>query len=84
MRSTIFLDDHLGQRLQEAARLRGLSLSAYLSEAGLRMLEEKPPVANAFHLITRGGGGVLPGVNLDRVGELMVAEDQVAYGGDNK
>ena len=80
MRTTIFLEDLLGARLQEAARRRGQTLSAFLAEAGRRQLDEKPAPRRKFKLVTFDGGGVLPGVNLDRTSDLLVAEDRETYG----
>ncbi len=44
-----------------------------------RPAREVPP----FRLVTVGGGGVRPGVDLDRIRELEVADDEARYGGRN-
>jgi len=81
MRTTILLDDRLGEQLREAARAKGLSLSAFLAEAGRNALARKaaPPPAPSFRLITYGTGGAREGVDLDRTGALLVAEDETRY-----
>jgi hypothetical protein len=80
MRTTILLDDELGRRLRETARKRGQSLSAFLAEAGRAALDAGTTDEEPFELITRGGRGVLPGVDLDRTGDLLAAEDESCYG----
>lgn len=80
MRTTIFIEDELGKRFQDTARQRGQSLSAFLVEAGRVALAERAEPAPPFRLITAGRGGVQSGVNLDRINELLVAEDEAAYG----
>lgn len=81
MRTTILLDDELAARLRKAARDRGQSLSAFLAEAGRAALRaptrrgEEP-----FELIVQGGSGVRAGINLDRTGALLAAEDEAQFG----
>ncbi len=81
MRTTIILDDRLGERLKQEAHRRKQSFSAFLAEAGRKALAEKEPAAmeTPFQLITYGKRGVQPGVNLDETGALLVAEDEEAY-----
>lgn len=81
MRTTILLEDHLGEQLREAARAKGLSFSAFLAEAGRSALARKsaPTPAPFFHLITYGAGGAREGADLDRTGALLVAEDETRY-----
>ena len=82
MRTTISLDDGLGERLRRRAREEGLSVSAYiaavLDDALKRRKKETVP---PFHLVTVGGDGVYPGVDLDRPRELLVADDEAVYSG---
>lgn len=82
MRTTILLDDRLGERLRARARIEGKSFSAFLAEAGLRALEERGSSddAEAFRLITYRGGGPYAGIDLDRPNELLAAEDEASYG----
>ncbi len=81
MRTPILLADDLAERFREAARARGQSLSAFLAEAGRNALKNEPSGgSNEFTLVTYGSGGTRPGVNLDRAGELMTAENEDRYG----
>ena len=81
MRTSILLDDQLGEQLKRQARRRGMSLSAFLAEAGRAALRagstshQKP-----FELITYEGSGARKGINLDQTSELLAAEDQARYG----
>lgn len=81
MRTTILLDDALAARLQRAARDRGLSLSAFLAEAGRAALGARARRAEEpFELIVQGGSGTHPGIDLDRAGALLADEDEARYG----
>lgn len=84
MRTTIVVDDELGERFREEARARGKSLSAFLVEAGRLALNEPEKQAAPFELITFGAHGAYPGVNLDQVSSLLVAEDQENYGSSHE
>jgi plasmid stability protein len=78
MRAIVILDDRLGQAARVRARFEGRSLSALVSsalEAYLARLSEAPP----FRLVTVGGG-VRPGIDLDRPSALLAAEDESDYG----
>lgn len=81
MRTSISLDDRLGQQVRQRAREEGLSVSAFiariLNDALKRTSDEPPP---PFQLVTVGGSGLQPGVDLDRPRELLVAEDEARYG----
>ncbi len=81
MRTTISIDDRLGERVKRKAAREGLSVSAYIARVlddALKRTEARP--APAFRLVTVGEGGVLPGIDLDKPGTLMVAEDEAEYG----
>jgi hypothetical protein len=83
MRTTISLDDALGKAARRRAREQGLSLSAFMAKAVRALLaEEARPAARRrpFRLVTVGGGGPQPGVDLDRTSGLIVADDEAAYG----
>ncbi len=80
MRTTILIDDDLGHRFKETARKRGQSLSAFLAEAGKAALEPRTTPDEPFELIVEAGDGVFPGIDLNRTGDLMVAEDQQQFG----
>lgn len=81
MRTTIYLDDHLGERLKRAAADKGMSLSAFLAESGRVALGVPVVASEPFRLVTYGAGGVYPGIDLDRAGELLAGEDADRYGG---
>jgi hypothetical protein len=83
MRTTISLPDDLGERARDRARREGLSLSALVARALGRILSEpasRPRGLPPFRLVVVKGTGPAPGVDLDRTSELMVAEDELAYG----
>ena len=82
MRTTISLDDRIFEAVKLRAASEGLSVSAWvagvLDEAVKRSTE--PTEDSPFRLVTAGGGGAYPGVDLDRPRELMVAEDEERFG----
>jgi hypothetical protein len=82
MRTTISLDERILEAVKQRAAAEGRSLSAFiagvLDDAIKRGVE--PKGARPFRLVTVGGGGAYPGVDLDRPRELLVAEDVERYG----
>ncbi|NER26067.1 MAG: hypothetical protein F6J96_36345 [Symploca sp. SIO1C2] len=81
MRTSIIIDDELGHRLREAAKADGLSLSAFLAEAGrVKLGTSDPSTMTPFELITHGDTGQKPAMNLDKTSELLAAEDQERFG----
>ncbi len=82
MRTTISLDDRILEAVKRRAAAEGRSVSAYI--AGVlddAVKRDIPPAEqHPFRLITVGGGGPYPQVDLDRPRELMVAEDEEKYG----
>lgn len=62
-----------------------MSFSALVSRALEAHLAVVPPKAETvpFRLVTVGGGGPLPGVDLDRTSEMLTAEDEAAFGSAN-
>ena len=82
MRTTISLDDRVGKLARRRAREEGLSLSAsirkLLADALTREASPDPPPP--FRLVTVGGPGPMPGIDLDRSSELLVVEDEETYG----
>lgn len=81
MRTSIILDDELGERLRRRAQLEGKSFSAFLADAGRRALESRPARSDKpFRLLTFRGAGLREGVDLDRTNELIAAEDERTYG----
>lgn len=79
MRTTILLEDALARRFKETAQKRGQSLSAFLVEAGRAALDKEEMPPPPFKLITRGGKGVYPDIDLDKPGELLAADDEEIY-----
>ena len=58
-----------------------MSVSAFIA----RVLDDTlkrttKPKAPTFRLVTVGGEGVYPGIDLDRPRELLVAEDEARWG----
>jgi len=81
MRTTIILDDELGERLRNQARQEGKSFSAFLADAGRKALESRSaPERRPFQLITFRGDGTYANVDLDKTNELIAAEDSKLYG----
>jgi hypothetical protein len=77
MRTTISLDDRLAKQVRRRAEAEGLSVSAFIGKTLNEALKvQKPLEVRPFRLITVGGGGPLPGVDLDRPRSLEVAEDE--------
>ena len=79
MRTTILVSDHLGKAFQQAAKRRGLSLSAFLVQAGRLLLTKDRPADRPFRLVTHGGTGLQPGVDLDQIRTEWTREDQKAF-----
>lgn len=80
MRTTIFIEDQLGRSFKVAAQKKGLSLSAFLVQAGRLFLAQKNQSPKPFRLVTHGQGGPLPGVQLDKIRQPLVEEDKFRYG----
>ena len=81
MRLTISMDDRLADEVRREAMARGLSVSAFIA----RILDDalkrpEPTQAKPFRLITVGGEGPRPGVDLDRPRELESRDDEARYG----
>lgn len=81
MRTTISLDDRLGEAARQHAAADGISLSAFIARvlADALARSEEPKEAPPFELITVGGAPH-PGIDLDRTSELLAAEDAERYG----
>jgi len=57
VRTTVFIEDSLGERLREEAARRGMSMSAFLAEAGRRVLESPADDAESvkpFEIVAHG------------------------------
>lgn len=75
----MFIEDSLGERLREEAARRGMSLSAFLAEAGRRAIETPvdAPHSKRFRLIAHGrksGGRVVSAAELKAA--MYEGEDQ--------
>jgi hypothetical protein len=81
MRTTISLDDRLGEAARRRAADEGLSLSAFIARALAEAMarSEAPVAAPPFRLVTVGGGGPRAGIDLDRTSDILVAEDEETY-----
>ena len=81
MRTTISLDDRLGERIRREAANQGLSVSAFIARVldnELKRTDEAPTAP--FRLVSVGEGGVYPGIDLDKPSILLVADDEATYG----
>ena len=81
MRTTISLDDRLGEQIRREAAAQGLSVSAFIARVldnELKRTDEAP--TTPFRLVSVGEGGVYPGIDLDKPSTLLVADDETAYG----
>lgn len=80
MRTTISLDDRLGEQVKRRAAETGLSVSAFIAKIlndQLKRSAQQP--ATPFRLITVGGSGLQPGIDLDRPRELELEQDEQSY-----
>ena len=81
MRTTISMEDRLALDVRREATARGLSVSAFIAKTLDDALKRPEPTqAKPFRLITVGGEGPRPGVDLDRPRELESRDDEERYG----
>jgi len=82
MRTTISLDERILEAVKQRAAAEGRSVSAFIAGVLDDAIKRGAPPRKArrFRLVTVGGGGAYPGVDLDRPRELLVAEDVERYG----
>ena len=80
MRTTISMEDRLAEDIRREAAARGLSVSAFIAKT-LDDALKRPETTHVkpFRLITVGGDGPRPGVDLDRPRELESLEDEERY-----
>ena len=82
MRTTISLEDRLAANVRREAAARGLTVSRFIAETLDDALKRREPdESQPFRLVTVGGTGPRPGVDLDRPRTLEVAEDEVPLRG---
>ena len=81
MRITISLDDRLARRVRREAAAQGLSVSAFIGKTLDDAIKRREPTMDRpFRLITVGGGGPSPGIDLDRPRGLAAAEEELRFG----
>ena len=82
MRTTISLEDRLASQVRHEAAAKGVSVSAFiaktLDDALKRRTAGNRP--QPFRLITVGGDGPRPGIELDRPRAIEVDDDEIHYG----
>ena len=75
------MEDRLAEEVRREAGARGLSVSAFIARVVDDALKRRQPAPRKpFRLITVGGDGPRPGVDLDRPRELESREDEERYG----
>jgi hypothetical protein len=80
MRTTISLEERLAERVKRKAASEGLSVSAFIAKTLDDALKRAaPPAVPPFRLVTVKGGGLQPGVDLDRPNALVTADDEEAF-----
>ena len=81
MRTTISLDERLAARVRRAAAVRGVSVSAFIADTLTdALIRTEPPAQKPFRLVSVGGGGPRPGIDLDRPRALDVDGDERRFG----
>ena len=78
MRTTLTLDDDVGERLQEMATRTGRAFKDVVNETLRRGLDAKPVRGKPFQLRARPMG-LRAGVQLDNVAELLEQLEGPAY-----
>ena len=81
MRLTISLEDRLVEKVRREAKARGLSVSAFIARTLDAALKRPAPTqVKPFRLITVGGDGPRPRIDLDRPRELETRDDEARCG----
>jgi hypothetical protein len=73
MRTTVRLDEALLEQARREAARRGVTLTS-LIEQGLRLVLRRPQPSSRDRVrlpVSRAGGGVLPGVDLNDTADLL-------------
>lgn len=84
MRTTISLDDRLAVQVRREAAAQGLSVSAFIGKTLDDAIKRREPaVEKPFRLVTVGGGGPNPGIDLDRPRALEAADDEFRFAGSD-
>ena len=81
MRTTISLEDRLAARVRREAAARGVSVSAFIAATLDDAIKRRTPspAAKPFRLITVGGDGPRPGIDLDRPRAIETADDEADF-----
>ena len=80
MRTTISLADRLAARVRREAAAQGLSVSAFIGRTLDDAMKRREPVEDRpFRLITVGGGGPHPAIDLNRPQALEAADDELRF-----
>ena len=81
MRTTISLEDRLAAQVRREAAARGVSVSAFIAATLDDAIKRRTPSAAArpFRLITVGGDGPRPGIDLDRPRAIETADDEASF-----
>ena len=82
MRTTISLEDRLATQVRREAGAQGVSVSAFIARTLDDALKRRTPTESPrpFRLITVGGNGPRPGIDLDRPRAIDADDDEVRYG----
>ena len=81
MRVTVSLEDRLAEDVRREATAQGLSVSAFIARIVDDALKRPEPThVKPFRLITVGGEGLRPGIDLDHPRELETGDDATRYG----
>jgi hypothetical protein len=81
VRTTINIDEELLARVKEAAAARSQSVSEVIAEAVRTVLLVAEPPMPPYRLVTFGGSGPRPGVDLARTSALFEEDDRAQFGG---
>lgn len=78
MRTTIRLEDRLAARVRREAAARGVGVSDFISATLDDAIQRRTPSAatRPFRLITVGGNGPRPGIDLDRPRAIETAGEE--------
>lgn len=74
------MEERLTRAVRREAASRGVSVSALIARLVDDALKRpEPPVTRPFRLITVGGDGPRPGIDLDRPRQIEVLDDEGRY-----
>lgn len=74
------MEDRLAENVRREAAARGVSVSAFIARIVDDALKRSEPVQiKPFRLVTVGGEGPRPGIDLDRPRALEIRDDEARY-----